>query len=68
MGFLNKAFRKGMKKQVAQMPRRGGGFGNLGEAIRRLQEKRGGDMGMPRMPSITQVWLIQAELLDFTII
>jgi hypothetical protein len=26
MGFLNKAFRKGMKKQVAQMPRRGGGF------------------------------------------
>jgi hypothetical protein len=52
MGFLNKAFRKGMKKQVAQMPRRGGGFGNLGEAIRRLQEKRGGDMGMPRMPSM----------------
>jgi hypothetical protein len=37
MGFLNKAFRKGMKKQVAQMPRRGGGFGNLGEAIRRLK-------------------------------
>jgi hypothetical protein len=33
MGFLSKAFRKGMKKQVAQMPRRGGGFGNLGEAI-----------------------------------
>jgi D-ribose pyranose/furanose isomerase RbsD len=26
MGFLNKAFRKGMKKQVAQMPRRRGGF------------------------------------------
>jgi hypothetical protein len=26
MGFLSKAFRKGMKKQVAQMPRRGGGF------------------------------------------
>jgi hypothetical protein len=32
-----------------RMPqKRGGGFGNLGEAIRRLQEKRG-DMGMPRM-------------------
>jgi hypothetical protein len=54
MGFLNKAFRKGMKKQVAQMPRRGGGFGNLGEAIRRLQEQRGGDMGMPRMPSMME--------------
>jgi hypothetical protein len=28
------------------MPRRGGGFGNLdSEAIRRLQEKRGGDYG-----------------------
>jgi hypothetical protein len=26
MGFLSKAFRKGMKKQVAQMPRRRGGF------------------------------------------
>ena len=53
MGFLNKAFRK-VKKQIqpGQMPRRGGGFGNLGEAIRRLQEKRGGDMGMPRMPRI----------------
>jgi hypothetical protein len=37
MGFLNKAFRK-VKKQIqpGQMPRRGGGFGNLGEAIRRL--------------------------------
>jgi hypothetical protein len=34
------------------MPRRGGGFGNLGEAIRRLNEQRGGDMGMPRMPRI----------------
>jgi hypothetical protein len=33
MGFLSKAFRKGMKKQVAQMPRRGGGFGNLGEVV-----------------------------------
>ena len=33
------------------MPR-GGGFGNLREAIRRLKEKRGGDMGMPRMPRI----------------
>ena len=31
----------------------GGGFGgSLREAIRRLQEKRGGDMGMPRMPRI----------------
>jgi D-ribose pyranose/furanose isomerase RbsD len=36
-----------------RMPqKRGGGFGNLGEAIRRLQEKRGGDMGMPRRPSM----------------
>jgi hypothetical protein len=34
------------------MPRRGGGFGNLGKAIRRLNEQRGGDMGMPRMPSM----------------
>jgi hypothetical protein len=50
MGFLNKAFRK-VKKQIqpGQMPRRGGGFGNLGEAIRRMQEQGGGDMGMPRM-------------------
>jgi hypothetical protein len=34
-----------------EMPR-GGGFGNLGEAIRRMQEQGGGDMGMPRMPSM----------------
>jgi len=27
-------------------------FGNLREAIQRLKEKRGGDMGMPRMPRI----------------
>jgi hypothetical protein len=66
MGFLSK-IRKGMKKQVAQMPRRRGGFlrgmpmmkpsmgdmrfrgrmpsrggfGNLGEAIRRLNEQQG---------------------------
>jgi D-ribose pyranose/furanose isomerase RbsD len=41
----------GRKPDMAiRMPqKRGGGFGNLGEAIRRLQEKRGGDMGMPRM-------------------
>jgi hypothetical protein len=53
MGFLSKAFKK-VKKQIqpGQMPRRGGGFGNLGEAIRRLNEQRGGDMGMPRMPRI----------------
>ena len=44
MGFLSKAFRKGMKKQVAQMPRRRGGFGNLGEVMRRLKEQG----GMPR--------------------
>jgi hypothetical protein len=50
MGFLSKAFKK-VKKQIqpGQMPRRGGGFGNLGEAIRRMQEQGGGDMGMPRM-------------------
>jgi hypothetical protein len=66
MGFLSKV-RKGMKKRVAQMPRRRGGFlrgmpmmkpsigdmrfrgrmpsrggfGNLGEAIRRLNEQQG---------------------------
>ena len=66
MGFLSK-IRKGMKKQVAQMPRRrggflrgmpmmkpsigdmrfrgemprDGGFGNLGEAIRRLNQQQG---------------------------
>jgi hypothetical protein len=66
MGFLSK-IRKGMKKQVAQMPRRRGGFlrgmpmmkpsmgdmrfrgrmpkrggfGNLGEAIRRLNQQQG---------------------------
>jgi hypothetical protein len=42
MGFLNKAFRK-VKKQIqpGQMPRRSGGFGNLGEAIRRMQEQGG---------------------------
>jgi hypothetical protein len=53
MGFLSKAFKK-VKKQIqpGQMPRRGGGFGNLGKAIRRLNEQRGGDMGMPRMPSM----------------
>ena len=40
-----------------RMPqKRGGGFGNLGEAIRRLQEQRGGNLGSdfraPRMPSM----------------
>jgi hypothetical protein len=59
MGFLSK-----IKNNMRKMPRRpgmisdmrfrgemprGGGFGNLGEAIRRLKEQRGGDMGMPRM-------------------
>ena len=57
MGFLSKAFKK-VKKQIqpGQMPKRGGGFGNLGEAIRRMQEQ--GGMGMksdgirsdPRIP------------------
>jgi hypothetical protein len=39
MGFLSKAFKK-VKKQIqpGQMPRRGGGFGNLGKAIRRLND------------------------------
>ena len=62
MGFLSK-IRNNMRKMPrrpgmisdmrfrGEMPR-GGGFGNLREAIRRLQEKRGGDMGMPRMPRI----------------
>ena len=35
--------------------KQGGGFGNLREAIRRLQEKRGGDMGMPRMEGSTDM-------------
>ena len=60
MGFLSK-IRNNMRKMPrrpeiisdmrfrGEMPRDGGfGFG-LGEAIRRLKEKRGGDMGMPRM-------------------
>jgi hypothetical protein len=75
MGFLNKAFRKGMKKQVAQMPRRGGGFGNLGEVMRRMQEQG----GMPRpiarrdpsaleripmgnMPDLSQIDMSQLDL------
>ena len=34
-----------------RMPQKRSGFGfGLGEAIRRLKEQRGGDMGMPRMP------------------
>ena len=60
-----------MRKRVSKMPRRpgmisdmrfrgemprGGGFGNLGEAIRRLQEQRGGNLGSdfraPRMPGM----------------
>jgi hypothetical protein len=60
-----------------RMPqKRGGGFGNLGEAIRRMQEQ--GGMGMPRMEGSTDmgmprmegrpIWVPQAELLDFTII
>jgi len=40
----------GFDFRMQQKP--GGGFGNLREAIRRLKEKRGGDMGMPRMPRI----------------
>ena len=62
MGFLSK-IKNNMRKRVSKMPRRpgmisdmrfrgemprGGGFGNLREAIRRLKEQR--DMGMPRMP------------------
>jgi hypothetical protein len=62
-----------------RMPqKRGGGFGNLGEAIRRMQEQ--GGMGMPRegvliwvcqewkADLLTNIWVPQAELLDFTII
>ena len=50
--FGGNSFLFGRKPDMTsiRMPqKRGGGFGNLGEAIRRLQEKRGGDMGMPRM-------------------
>jgi hypothetical protein len=53
--FGGNSFLFGRKPDMTsiRMPqKRGGGFGNLGEAIRRLQEKRGGDMGMPRMPSM----------------
>jgi D-ribose pyranose/furanose isomerase RbsD len=49
MGPGNMLRRPSLDFLEGRMPKRGGGFGNLGEAIRRLQEKRGGDMGMPRM-------------------
>jgi hypothetical protein len=51
--FGGNSFLFGRKPDMTsiRMPqKRGGGFGNLGEAIRRLQEKRGGDMGMPANP------------------
>jgi hypothetical protein len=45
MGFLSKAFKK-VKKQIqpGQMPRRGGGFGNLGgySQIKRTTRRRYG--------------------------
>ena len=53
--FGGNSFLFGRKPDMTsiRMPqKRGGGFGNLGEAIRRLNEQRGGDMGMPRMPSM----------------
>jgi hypothetical protein len=75
MGFLNKAFRKGMKKQVAQMPRRGGGFGNLGEVMRRMQEQGGMPQPIARrdpsalerlpmgnMPDFSQIDMSQLDL------
>jgi hypothetical protein len=43
-----------------RMPqKRGGGFGNLGEAIRRLQEQ--GGMGMPRMEGSTDMGMPRME-------
>jgi hypothetical protein len=76
MGFLNKAFRK-VKKQIqpGQMPRRGGGFGNLGEAIRRMQEQGGMPQPIARrdpsaleripmgnMPDFSQIDMSQLDL------
>jgi hypothetical protein len=40
-------------EKPGRMPKRGGGFGNLGEAIRRMQEQ--GGMGMPRMEGSTDM-------------
>jgi len=60
MGFLsnmNESLRNNLQK-VSRMPRRGGGFGNLREAIQRLKEKRGGDMGMPRRPRLPGMGMI----------
>ena len=51
-GFLRGQYfgpRGNMGSDFTMPIKRGGGMGGLGEAIRRLQEKRGGDMGMPRM-------------------
>jgi hypothetical protein len=44
----------------SRMPRRGGGFGNLGEAIRRMQEQ--GGMGMPRMEGSTDMGMRSTDM------
>jgi hypothetical protein len=54
MGPGNMPRRPSLDFLEGRMPKRGGGFGNLGEAIRRMQEQggmgmRSTDMGMPRM-------------------
>jgi hypothetical protein len=53
MGPGNMPRRPSLDFLEGRMPKRGGGFGNLGEAIRRLQEQ--GGMGMPRMEGSTDM-------------
>jgi hypothetical protein len=48
MGPGNMLRRPSLDFLEGRMPKRGGGFGNLGEAIRRMQEQ--GGMGMPANP------------------
>jgi hypothetical protein len=53
MGPGNMLRRPSLDFLEGRMPKRGGGFGNLGEAIRRMQEQ--GGMGMPRMEGSTDM-------------
>jgi hypothetical protein len=53
MGPGNMLRRPSLDFLEGRMPRRGGGFGNLREAIRRMQEQ--GGMGMPRIEGSTDM-------------
>jgi hypothetical protein len=60
--FGGNSFLFGRKPDMTsiRMPqKRGGGFGNLGEAIRRMQEQ--GGMGMPRMEGSTDMGMPRME-------